>query len=658
LFASERGHPAEPQTARDWIYHPIKQKYQGGLQLVRVNSFPDEGRGQLGYIWDLFLSNDPPLGDFKFVTEIRRDLSGLNRWMVDILINNSTKREAQAAIKGAVDVTAGRRREEGIKALDRFEEGDQVFYCSSVLWLSRNSPDILKQDMDGLIRRMPTANTRKLIDCSEHAWFQSWPFHWEALLSHPTDRRSKYFTSQLTGVLPLMRQAPLDASGLTLFTRDGTPIQIKITGDNHHLGIVGTNRSGKSILLLSVILEFYLRRYPIVLYDFPRPDGSSTYKDLVDTFQSLGAKASYFNIQNTSQNILEMPDIRGLSYPEERLQGAIDYQLGILKALVIGDIEDGILDRKVTSLLSLSYTEFLQDPSIKARHDAAIAGGRGSPAWKEVPVLPDYIKFFEQWALGYIEANTILASDITKKALDLILTELRGVMSTRLGRAIGQASDFDSDVDLLVMALANVSSNFETSIYALSGYGVLLRRALSSPQSAFIVDEGTILFQRPSFAARCGEAATNGAKWGCHLIFGAQTINEIKDSVAGNAIFKNVGNLMVGHIKDAAVKDLVTLGFTEEILRKYATANYRPNKTLIRSYWYLKRDDEHVEVCHYPSKVSLAIGATNTDEDAARQRFLSAYADPVEAVLEFSEAYGEALASGLSMDSVSPERGS
>ena len=660
LFAPERGVDAQPQTQRNWIYLPTKDEYHGAMQLVRANSYPDDGRGQLGYIWDLLLANDPPLGDFKLVTDIRRDTSGLNRWMVDLVINNSTKREASAALKGSVDVTAGRRLEEGIKALDRFEEGDQVFYCASVLWLRRKRPDDLRQDLDALIRRIPTAATRKLVDCTEHAWLQTWPFHWEALLTYPTDRRSKYFASQITGVMSLMRQPTLDPHGLTLFSRDGSPVQLKITGDNHHLGIVATNRAGKSILLESIILEFYLRRYPIVLYDFPRPDGSSTYKDLVETFESLGAKAAYFDIQQTSQNILEMPDLRAVKQISQkayadRLLGAIDYQLSILKALVIGDIDDSILDRKVGSLLSLSYNAFLAEPGIQARHDAAIAGGRGSTAWANVPILQDYIDFFEIWAVQYLEDNSVLSSDITKSALDMILSELKGVLSTRLGRAIGQPSNFDSDVDFLVMALANVSSDFETSIYALSGYGVLLRRALSSPQSAFIVDEGTILFQRPSFAARCGETAANGAKWGCHFIFGAQTIREIRDSVGGNAIFSNVGNLMVGHIKESAVGDLAEQGFNERILRKYATANYRPNKTLIRSYWYLKRDDQHMEVCHCPSHVSLAIGATNTDEDQARQRFLRAYGDPVEAILNFSEAYADALKTGIPMDSIHPQ---
>jgi hypothetical protein len=223
-----------------------------------------------------------------------------------------------------------------------------------------------------------------------------------------------------------------------------------------------------------------------------------------------------------------------------------------------------------------------------------------------------------------------------------------------LGRAIGQPSDFDPDVSLLVIALTNVNSDYETSIYALAGIGVLLRKTLSARQSLFMVDEGSILLERNSFAQRLGQLLANGAKWGCHCVIGAQTTSEILNSVAGPKFKGNVGNLMCGHIKEAEIDSFVELGFDRAQLEKYATTQYRTSPSMIRSHWLLKRDSCQADVCHYPG-YELAIGASNTDENAARHRYLAAYDDPIEAYVEFCRDYFNALPSGIPMDQLNPK---
>ena len=192
---------------------------------------------------------------------------------------------------------------------------------------------------------------------------------------------------------------------------------------------------------------------------------------------------------------------------------------------------------------------------------------------------------------------------------------------------------------LTVVALANVNSDFETEVYTLATDALLTRKAMASQYSAFIVDEGTLMFTRDSFALRAGQKAANGHKWGMHLIIAAQTIEPILDSPAGDAIFKNLNNQIVGHIKDVAVEGLEAIKFDRDLLDQYVLNSSKPSGKEIRSSWYFKRDREHIQCYHYPGKFSLAVGANDPDEEAARKAYLDYYPDSIEALLHFQKAH-------------------
>ena len=61
--------------------------------------------------------------------------------------------------------------------------------------------------------------------------------------------------------------------------------------------------------------------YPVVALDYPKADGTSTFTDYADFF---GDKAAYFDIGKESSNLMEIPNLKGLS-PEMRKERFEDY---------------------------------------------------------------------------------------------------------------------------------------------------------------------------------------------------------------------------------------------------------------------------------------------------------------------------------------------
>mgnify|MGYP002777729595 CR=1 FL=1 len=653
LFGPEQGLSPVPIMERSCVYYPVKDQYLGFLQIGEVEKYSGEGdcpqRGAMRFLWNALRGTDSPVSNRRIITEINRDASGMEKYSIDRIITNSVQRQADAARKGTVDVVASRRQDEAIDARDRLEEDNQLFWASCGIWLYRTSPQELDQDLARLAQQFPTAVTERAWEVAEHFWLQSWPFAWSALLSAPHHRRQKYLSQQLVPLIPLMCPQPLDSRGTVFLTRESaSPVCIDLCEGRNHLGIIATSRASKSVVLADIINDFFLRKYPVVVFDFPRPDGTSTYTDLVRLLNGLGAKAAYHDVRSSAMNILELPDLRGISDAKEyndRLQAIRDYHVNVITTLVLGDIRDSTQELTVSSLVSQCYFDFMADSQIQGRYQRAIAAGFGTPDHQQTPTLEDFVAYAQPWCQAYLERHQDTVFDLSRQAIDLFLTQLRGILKTPLGRAIARPSSFDTDVDLLVIAMTGVNSNFETSIYALAGQGALLRKALSSRYSAFIVDEGTILFDRPAFARSCGQIAANGLKWGCHLILAAQTIEKIYNSCAGDDIFKNLNNLLVGHIQEVALSGLTNqIGLRPELLRPYASKAYQPSREHLRSNWYLKRNDQHLELHHYPSELLLSLSATDPDESAARQLLFQQYPDQsLLALIRFSDIYTRAL---------------
>ncbi len=664
LFSSESGYPVIPKFHNHYVYYPHEDKYAALVRIGQIRSFPkDKGgvaRGYLRFLWNVLAGANDSLYDSRVVSELTCDRSGFERLQLERIISNSMKREVIAMKKTTADVVAMRRREEAIEARSLLEDQNIPYWCSLGIWLYRDSREQLNQDINDLIQKIPTASVERVWYNIEDYWFQSWPFEWEAFLTKPNHKRQKYIGFQAIPSLPLIKFQQVNKKGMLLVSRElNCPIYLDIANQKNHTIISAKTGGGKSNLMFEMILEYTVNDHLAVVFDFPRPGGRSGYQIFVLILQKLGVKAAYYNVRSSVMNIIEFGDFRHLSAKEReiRWKQTFSNHVRLLQTIVMGTTQNPDREILVKSLLSECYDDFQRQPDIEQRYGEAIIGGFGSEAYERMPILEDFVDYAEKWFSEYQskKEEQKTTSTLVKDTIGLILTQLRGVLRTDLGVSINGVSSFDTNVSLLIIGLTDVGENLDSLIYAMSGLNVLFRQSLSVERSLFAVDEGTILYKFPFFARQVGIIPVHGRKWGCNFLLAAQEIETVKNSCTGPETLKNIDNLFCGHIKEAAIPELLELDFRADILKPYISEAFKPNAELLQSYWYLKRGEQHLEVVHPASELLLALGATDPDEDAARSRVMASYPnDEITGLKQFASLYAQAKRLGLPMESILP----
>lgn len=655
LLRGEKGQSAIPVAARNWIYLPCKRKYAGFMQFGKPSAFPS-ARGQVRYLWNPIARNR--LRNLKFITEISTSNRSLQKFNLERLTRNSKELSMRALGQKTVDVSSDMKTNEAIEARQALERGSTVITVASGVWLYRNNPAALEQDFSYLTDCLSTADSERAYEITENLWLQSLPCVWDGLLTKPYDRRDYYLSHEAPGLLPLVAPQTGDPKGLEFLTLEGgTPVHLDPFTQLMHLAFYATTRGGKSVLLGELIFGFYLRNIPVVGFDFPRPtDGTSSFSDLTAILQRLGAKVAYNDTGTCANNLIEMPDLRHVSNEKERRDAIIDFQIDAIVVIVLGEAADAMMEKSVRSLVSQSLQDFHATPEIQTRYEAAISAGFGTPAWEATPTLWDYLAFAESWLANHLQTNQLTVSDSIREATGQILEQLRGCLKSGLGRAIARPSSFQSDVSLLIFALRGLRNRQDAAVLALSGYSALLRRALESSASAFVIDESPILFEFPAIARIVGQLCANGLKWGVRAIISAQTVSTIYNSAAGKQIIETITTTLIGYIKPSAVESFVELlGYDREIITQCATPGFEPSGRELRSHWIICKDKTYTEVGFYPSAVLLALTANNMEEQAARTRVMEAYSDPCDGVAAFSNLYASARRQGLPMSEIQPQ---
>lgn len=659
LFEPADGVSTVPHFDNNHVYFPHNNKFAAFVRIGQIQKYPPDKQnvalGYTRYLWNI-IADKTTITDCRVISELTADRSGFEMIQLDRITSNSVKREALAAKKQTVDVVAMRRREQAVEARDLLEEKNIPFWVSLGIWLYRDTKEKLEQDLSNLCQQIPSAAVERVENCVEHIWFQSQTFEWEAFLTKPNHRRQKYFGFQSLPLIPLIKSKTINRRGMMFLTRElNTPVYLDIANEKNHTGIFAKTGAGKSNIILEMLFEYVIYGQRVVLFDFPRPDGTSTYTVLVPLLQKLGVKAAYHNVRENTIDIVELPDLREASSPEnyeERWNDTIKSHVRLLCAIVMGISNNPDREILVNSLLSECYASFHEREEIKKRYREAIEGGYGSTAYNNMPIYEDFVDFAEEWFANYIEKKQQkIDSELSRETIDLILIQLRGILKTSLGRSINGISSFDTNVDVLVIGLTDVSEDLDSLLYAMTGLNVLFRGAFSSKRSLLGIDEGTILYKFRFFAKQTGIVPVHGRKWGCNFLIAAQETSTIANSVVGDEIFDNLDNIFCGCIESTAIDKMARLGFRRSILNLYTTDAYKPSGELLQSYWYLKRGDRHFEVAHAPSDLLLALGATEPEEEYVRANIRSQYDDEIEALEEFARINVEAKKSGIPIKS-------
>ena len=616
-----RSEESIPDPDYRWI--KVKRKFIGILSLLdHPDSWKTE-RDALNFYWKKL--GEDKVYDIEIVTQLSKLSQTEERQRLTDVTKEQIFKAQKAAEEGDVNVGAGIDLEEALEARAYLHKGEISLSSSTVFLIHRDTVDLLDRACSYLENLFIfPANLHRETNHVWTTWFQTQATCWSKLLQYPLFTRvGKAFNGYVLGTIPLTTVQTIDRSGVEFLSEEGgVPIYLDLVNRHHHMVILATHRTGKSVVLTGFVNKFLIEDIPVTLLDYPPTDSASTFKDYT---RLVGG--AYFDVGSEAANIFELPNINHLSREQQadRRKDYEDYLLDILLTMVMGAVTqntsvDGDI---VRSILALVLAKFFDDYEIKSNYRAARSGGLHSPAWAKYPALPDFVGFCSPERIGVQSPDQI-------QALNFIVTKLRYWLTSRIGQALSRPSTFATDSKLFVMAMRGVNNPEDAAILSMCMYGTALRRAFSHAKSAVVVDEAAIALQFPYLANQVGKLCANGAKAGIRVILCSQEPGSIKNCAAGDRILGNCDIKLVGRVQpevSRAFQDILMI--PKEILNPCMTDSFAPNQAMGYSNWILLDGRSYTRVRAYASAGGLAAVVNNPHEVARRQELIAAAEHPI-----------------------------
>lgn len=622
-----------PIASRNRLSFPNRQHQVALLAFAEKPGGWGSAQSQLRYLWEVLAREQ--VYDTEIICQLTRANEFIVAQNVQRTLRQSNLTAKQAQEQDSIDVAATIKTQRAAQVAAQMYEGAVPFYCATVFVVhrpTRRRLDAACQFIESCFRR-PAWVVRER-EYAWRLWFQTLPIAWDALLAKPFERRQLYLSSEVLGLMPLVKIQGGDRQGFELIAAEGrSPVKLDFCNRHRNLMVLGTTRSGKSVLVSGMLTEALSRQIPIVVMDYPKPDGSSTFTDYA---KFLGDRGAYFDISRERNNLFELPDLSGFTatIQAERLEDYKEFLASALLAMVLGKQgSSALLEKTCRSILTLALNAFFNDAAIQERYTQARHQGLKSEAWQQTPTLKDFLDYCDGERL-----NLDLAGGNVEEALQTIRLQLRYWLGSRVGTAISQPSSFRTDVPLLVFALRNLSNEDDAAILSLSAYAAALRRALANPASIFFIDESPILFEYEAIASLIGRLCANGAKAGIRVFISAQDPDTIARAQAAPKIFQNLNMRLIGRIQPSALGSFERiLGYERASLAPNAGESYFPDPQGIYSNWLLDDNGRLTPCRYYPSYAGLAVVANNPEEQAKRQAIAQTCNDKFTALSRFKD---------------------
>ena len=640
LIRGENGQPSHPKADRQWV--KVKNEFVGAVVLESKPMGFTSPEHQLYFLWQALSQ----FSDCEFVCE----LAAADRTMTRMTLQRLTKQNMTATFRANllknVDVASQMRMKQGVEAQEQIYQGALPIWVSVVALIHRKSPESLSEACQKLANTFHQGTFIRETEVAWSLWLRSLPVVKDWLLGD--GRKQLYLTNEAPGLMPIACPRQIDERGIELITHEGSmPVQIDFATKHRGMLILAETRGGKSVLAAEIFVWAIANGMNVISLDYPKPDGTTTYTDLVKFF---GDKGAYFDVGSETNNLFQIPDLRHLpdKQQSERLDDYKEFLVKALDTMVMGTETENQMGKRVHTVLWQALAAFFDSPNIMARYDAAFEHGFGSIEWQQMPTLIDFVDVVAVLDLG-------LESDLVTDAIATILLELRGWLSSRVGRAISQPSSIRTDAQLTIFALRNVGDNIEAAVLALSAQSMAFRRALEVTDSLLAIDESPILFKYSGIAQIIGQVCANGAKSGIRPLIIGQDPDTIANSVAGTQILQNLNTRFIGAIQANALPSYERLfGYDPKLLLPNTDESFRIDSSKICSHWLVDADSRLTGCAHYPSPELLGAVANNQKEQRARRRVLDQHSNKFAGYSAFAKAYVEAVRAGRSMDEIEP----
>lgn len=631
LFKTE-GIPSTPVFYRSDVWFPLKGKknaegnpagrFGACIRLNQLEGYADiEGSHAIGHIQNTFRWLEG-MSDVELITEVEAVNPLRKKQEIAKGITNRQKRSNVAISKQTIDTDSIDDVHDLIDAAQMFRAGGQTLSTCTLIWVYADTRDKLKLKTTEVISRIGIDNCILVQNSIEQYWCDSQPYTWDAMCVDPL-RRTEYAIPQAVPLIPFTQPQALDNKGVGYIGKTiSAQYFIDFCGKKNHTFISAKSGGGKSMEGLEILAQCIATNTPFMFLDSPpiadQSTGKvapSTYTPAINLWQSLGVNCAYQDIKKQFFNILGR---YGLGRNSFELDALVETHVETLQAAVIGDNPHHPLAEYVKNLLALSYKDFART-SMNAEKD---------------PILEDYLRHYMAWSNNYLNGNVDLtsiigveglgqfeASDQEREAAAMIRSQLTGVLGQPWGKRINAQTDFDPNVQFLVLGLTDVKAGSkEGLVYALASLAFMNRMTSTHDHSVFGMDEGSTLLPMDAFASKFSRIFPEGRKKGGNGILITTELTSLFNSPYCGPILDNFDNILVGLSENTSVRKFVDLlGFKEEILRKYTQ---KPNRADMSSQWYLKRGDQHLELLYYTTQLLLALGATHPDELKAKRHFV------------------------------------
>lgn len=630
-----------PQAGKSWVK-------VGGKYLAALTFIDKPSAINLHYLYER-LSRDG-VKDVEVFCQISSADTTSSQILLELLTKQASYNAERAGTQHNVDVGSEMQIQEAVEAQQQIVAGAKPVYCSVVFLIHRPT----RRELDAACKQFESYFPRpawvaRETQLSWFIWRQTLPIVCDRLMVFAAgvfDQRQLYLSSEIAGLMPLLKQRLCDSRGLELIAEGGEPLFIDLFERHRNLIVLATTRGGKSVLIAAVLLQGLARTIPVVVIDFPGADGRSTFSDYTPFLNG-----EYFDLSTAQNNLFELPDVRHLS-PEqqrERLSDYRDFLLSALMTIIVGRETGSSIAQRIRDVLTLALDVFFKDEAIQKRSYEAFRDGFNSEAWNAMPTIKEFLHLCKPEHLG-LGARP---SRETEDVLDKIHLRLRSWLKSRVGKALSSPSSFRTDSHLLVFALRGLSNNEDAAVLALSAYSAALRRALSHEASIFFIDEAPILFEFDEISSLIGRLCANGAKQGIRVILSGQDPDTIATSAAGTKILQNINTHLVGRIQPSAIDSFERIfRYPPELISRNASESFFPNSQGIYSNWLLDDNGTFYHCRFYPSLILLALTANNPDEKSARAKVMECFDDQYEGIAQFAKLLKFSVQSGTPLKTV------
>lgn len=594
----------------------------------------DGQRDQLDWLWSK--TSDISVTD----TEVFLEIANADKEQISTNLTKVTKQSTTAnaqAIKWGegLSVSATYKQQEALQAQARLHQGNTTLYGAMTILVYRDDLEKLSRACRRLANSFSPAKLIREESVCWKLWNETLPFNDKLQLKSTqlfSERRNIYDSVSIRGLLPLRKPQSLHNSGLELISREGGyPIHLNLfqQGKCERAIVTGKSGSGKSVLSFGIILEALARNAKIVGIDMSNA-GDSTFKLIT---QLLGDRGAYFNIAECSLNILQPPDVRKHPPAEREKRRNIwrNSLKTVLVALAMGKIEDPTLNEAVENIITKLLNAFLNHQPTVDRYNNAFDYGWKSSYWQRMPVLEDLIFFCSKEKLGLYNCT-----DLEERAIAQINNQISAkIVDPNIGKSISRPSNIPPLPQMTFFALSGLTSETNSTIMAMAAQMACLNAALENPRSLFVMDECSVLLDKPGFADVVGERFATGRKEGQSVLLIGQDLDAIANCSSRSKIMQNTDYYLIGKTTSSATKvyeDLLKI--PSEVISHNSAMTFTANKQDMFSNWLVCQDDRYWSCQYYPPLISLAALANSQDERAHRNSILCKYPNTERGIIQ------------------------